>query len=77
MYGQHVFKKMLLAPMGCAVLLHNKPKARQTWMQRTLLMLQDIDQKYKKHKSNNKHPPKTNKNKANATPYAASRERHQ
>ena len=30
-YGQHGFNKMLLAPMGCVVLLHNKPDIRQTW----------------------------------------------
>ena len=29
MYGQHNFNKMLLAPMDCAVLLHNKPDIQQ------------------------------------------------
>ena len=31
MHGQHDFNKMLLAPMGCTVLLHNKPDFRKTW----------------------------------------------
>ena len=29
MYVQHYFNKMPLAPMDCAVLLHNKPKTRR------------------------------------------------
>ena len=30
MYGQHNFIKMPLAPLGCAVLIHNKPTTRKT-----------------------------------------------
>ena len=30
-YRQHDFNTMLLAPMGCSVLLHNKPDIRKTW----------------------------------------------
>ena len=30
MYGQHNYNKMLLAPMGCAAMIHNKPDSRQT-----------------------------------------------
>ena len=30
MYSQHDFIKMPLTPMGCAVLLHNKPDIRKT-----------------------------------------------
>ena len=31
MYGQHDFNKMPLAPMGCAVHMHNKPAVQKTW----------------------------------------------
>ena len=31
MCGQHNFNKMPLAPMGFAVLLHNKPDIQKTW----------------------------------------------
>ena len=31
MYGQHDFNKMPLAPMGCAVLIHNKQAVKKTW----------------------------------------------
>ena len=31
MYGTHDFNNMLLASMGCVVLLHNKPDIRKTW----------------------------------------------
>ena len=31
MYGQHGFNKMPLAPMGCAVLIQNKPATWKTW----------------------------------------------
>ena len=31
MNGQHYFIKMPLAPMGCTVLLHNKPDNRKSW----------------------------------------------
>ena len=31
MNGQHDFNKMPLVPMGCAVLLHNKPDNRKSW----------------------------------------------
>ena len=29
-YGQHNFNKMPLAPLGCKVLIHNKPATRKT-----------------------------------------------
>ena len=31
MYGQHDYNKMLLAQMGCTIMIHNKPDTRQTW----------------------------------------------
>ena len=31
MNGQHDFNKMPLAPMGCTVLLHNKPDIQKSW----------------------------------------------
>ena len=31
MYRQHDFNKMPSAPMGCVVMLHNKPDIRKTW----------------------------------------------
>ena len=30
MYGQHDLNKMPLAPMGCTVLIHNKPATKKT-----------------------------------------------
>ena len=31
MYGQHDYKKVPLAPMGCSVMVHDKMDTRRTW----------------------------------------------
>jgi len=31
LWGPHDFNKMPLAPLGCAVLIHDKPAKRQSW----------------------------------------------
>ena len=31
MYRQHIYNKMLMAPMECAALIHLKPNTRKTW----------------------------------------------
>jgi hypothetical protein len=36
MYGHHDYNAMPLAPMGCAVKMHEKPSARKTWSKHTV-----------------------------------------
>ena len=37
MYEQHDYNKVPLAPIGCAVMVYNKPDRRRTWVNRYYL----------------------------------------